>query len=113
MSNSQEKEKGYSLPLEWVVPDDVESKFATNILVNHTNHEFKIYFFEAEQPLLSGSEEERKEQLENISGIEAKCVAKIAVPASRFPSMVNALQENLDKFREKFVMEQEPPKEEG
>lgn len=113
MSNSEEDKKGFAFPLEWVVPEDIDSKFATNVVVQHTNHEFIIYFFEAEQPLLTGSEEERKEQLENISEVEAKCIAKIAVPATRFPNMVKALQQNLEKFRNKFVMEEELEQEEG
>lgn len=102
-----EGEKGFSFPIEWVVPDDLEGEYATHVVVQHTGHEFNIFFFEAKQPLLAGSDEQKQEKLENISEIEAECVAKITVAASRFPSLVQVFQENLENFKQKYA----PPKE--
>lgn len=102
-----EGEKGFSFPIEWVVPDDLEGEYATHVVVQHTGHEFNIYFFEAKQPVLAGSEDQKREKLENISSIEAECVAQITVSASRFSDMVQVFQENLENFQKKFAPPQE------
>lgn len=103
MPTPEKGEKGFRFPLKWVVPDDLEGKYATNVLVQHTRHEFVIYFFEVEQPLLSGPEKQREKKLESISEIEAECVAKITISASRFPEIVQTFQRNFEKFKDKFI----------
>jgi hypothetical protein len=34
------------LPIEWHVPDELVTRYANNLLVQHTEHEFILSFFE-------------------------------------------------------------------
>jgi hypothetical protein len=39
------------LPIEWHVPDDLVTRYANNLLIQHTEHEFILSFFEILPPL--------------------------------------------------------------
>lgn len=62
------------IPVEWHVPDDLASHYATNLVVQHTEHEFNIFFYEIRPPLLIGSPEEVREGLEKVELVRANCV---------------------------------------
>lgn len=89
------------LPLEWRVPDDMSCQYATNLLVQHTDHEFVIQFFRAMPPLVVGSPDEVKTQLAEIESVNAECVARVVVAASRMPEFVDVLQQNLQRFQDR------------
>ena len=85
------KHEGVQVPLRFNVPVNMPSKYATNLLVQSSEHEIIIYFFEAQPPIIFGdSEEDNIEEFKKI-GIRADCVAKITVAKERFANFVNAL----------------------
>ncbi len=94
---SEEFEQGHALPLEWHVPEDLTCQFATNLIVQHTGHEFIVSFFQVAPPIIFGPVEEAKEQLASIESVKAECVARIVIASSRMPAFVKALQDNLEK----------------
>jgi len=57
-SAEHEPEKTRGLPIKWQIPEDLISRYATNLVVQHTEHEFTISFFEAEPPILLGTPED-------------------------------------------------------
>lgn len=81
------------------------SVYATNITVQHTDHEFVISFYEARPPVVLGTPEERAEQLEAIDHVFAPCVARITVTASRMEGFVKALQDNYENYRKTICKE--------
>lgn len=93
--------KTVAVPLEMFVPKEIRTKYATNMVVQHTEHEFNILFFEANPPMILGTDKEREETLKNLK-IQATCVAKIVVAANRMPDFVQAFQKNLRDFKKKF-----------
>ena len=50
-----EKEQAINLPIEWNYPENIVSKYATNLVVPHTEHEFILSFFEARSPVILGT----------------------------------------------------------
>ncbi len=40
-----EKKQPINLPIEWNYPENIVSKYATNLVVQHTEHEFIIILF--------------------------------------------------------------------
>jgi hypothetical protein len=88
------------LPVEWVVNGDTSSGYATNMIVQHTNHEFIISFFEIKPPLLIGEESEQRQQAAILGGIKAQCIAQITVHADRMPQFLQALNTNYEQFLE-------------
>ena len=96
---SQAQDDGVRIPIEHVIPDSVETRFADRIVVQHAEHEFRVSFFEIERPIFFGTPDETKQLLLDMGSVKAVCVARIAVAAGRMPDMVRALQENLEHYR--------------
>jgi hypothetical protein len=96
------------VPLEWYVPEDLVSRYATNLVVQHSEHEFVISFFEIHPPLLLGTPEEIEAKLKQIESVQAHCVARIIVAAERMPEFLQVLQHNLDRYFARKELEQTP-----
>src|SRR6266511_1940735 len=91
--------KEVEVPIEWYVPESLVSRYATNMIVQHSEHEFILSFFDTPPPLIFG--ESRLEELQKIKSIRATCVAQIIVAKERMSGFVNAMQENLAKTQAK------------
>ncbi len=96
-----EKDQGIPIPIEWCYPDNLLSVYATTMIVQHTEHEFILSFFEARPPIILGSPEEQKEQALRLVSVKADCVARVIVSIARMPNFVQILQDNLKKYEEK------------
>jgi hypothetical protein len=102
MADEKEKVvKEIEVPIEWYMPESLISRYATNMIVQHSEHEFIISFFDTPPPLILS--ESRIEELQKIKSIRATCVAQIIVAKDRMQGFVNAMQENLGKSRTKVV----------
>jgi hypothetical protein len=86
------------LPVEWVMNENTPTGYATNMIVQHTNHEFIISFFEIKPPLLIGEAEQQLQQAASIGKIKAQCIAQITVHADRMPQFLQALNTNYEQF---------------
>ena len=94
----EKKEIMVKVPIEWYVSEDIKSQFATNMIVQHTAEEFLISFFEMEQPLLLGNQDEIKSKLETIGTIRAKCIARIVVTPQRIKNLLKHMTKNFEAF---------------
>ncbi len=92
------KVEGFAL--EYCIPDELASRFATHVLVQRTDHEVVLSFFEAQLPPISGEPDEIAEQIKERGGkLRAECVARVTMAASRMPDFVQALQKTLEAHR--------------
>jgi len=87
-----------AIPIEWRVPEDLKTHYATNLVIQHTNQEFIISFFETKNPIILGTPDEVKSQYEKIKSVKADCVARIVVTPKRMEDFIKVIQTNLDKF---------------
>lgn len=90
--------KGVMLPIEWQHPEGIVSRYANNIVVQHTEHEFILSFFELKPPLLAGSPEEQAAKLEALGAVQAECVARIIISPSRIQDLIEVLQRNYENY---------------
>lgn len=80
------------VPLKYNIPDNLITRFATNMVVQIIETEFKISFFEQSPPIrLNTSQPPPKEVLSN-------CVASVIVSADRLPNFIKVLQRQLDQY---------------
>ena len=86
------------VPIEWHVSEDLDSKYATNLVIQHSEHEFIIDFFEVRQPLILGDADQVREQREKLESVRAECVARIIVSPNRMQEFIDAMQANLNKY---------------
>jgi hypothetical protein len=91
--------QGVVLPIEWYVPDNIQSRYATNMTIQAGQYEFIISFFEAELPILLGSVEDNKEQIEQMGKIRATCVGRVIIAPDRLSDFVTIMQTTLDNYR--------------
>lgn len=94
--------EGVRLPLEWSVPDDLVSRYATNMVVQHTKQEFTVSFFEVRMPIALGTPEEIKAALQRLAGVKAQCVARVIVAPEHMAEFIAVLQDNLKTYRASF-----------
>lgn len=101
MSDVSEEQDRYTLPIEFVVPESLKSRYAMNVIVQHDKHEFYISFFEVAPPILVGTTEERLAQIGKITSIRSECVARIIVSPERMGDFIGAMQTNYAKYQAK------------
>jgi len=90
---------GKKVRLEYVFPDDLQSHFISNIIVQHEAENFIISYFEVWPPSILGeTEEEKQQQIDALETIEARCVARLVVTPSRMMSFLRVMQDNIDTF---------------
>jgi hypothetical protein len=103
MKNNTEKEilssHEINIPVDWHIPENFSSKYASNVLVQAGEYEFIISFFQTELPLLTGTTEENKAELERLGSIRAECVSRVIVHPELVPKIIQALQTTLDSYQ--------------
>lgn len=91
----ESKAKATAVPIEWHVPDGLITPFATNMLIQTIEHEFKISFFEIKPQIRLDNTQPLPDK------IGADCIASVIVTADRLPKFIEALQSQLDKYNAK------------
>lgn len=89
------------VPLEWKFPEDLVSRYATNLVVQHTEHEFVISFFEVTPPVVLGEPEEVVSTIHQLQSVPATCVARIIVSPERLEDFIRVLEDNLETYLSK------------
>lgn len=93
----------FTFPLEWEIPDQLTPRYATNVVVQHGEHEFLLSFFDIQKPILVGSQEDIKNQLSRIDKVIAKCVGQIYIAADEFPKIISVLQQQYDDYQKEKI----------
>ena len=102
---TEEKPK-VQVPIEWHISENIDSKYATNLVIQHSEHEFIIDFFEMRRPLILGNPDQVREQWRKIESVRAECVAQIIVSPDRMQEFIDVMQADLNKYVGKEVEEQ-------
>lgn len=96
---AEEQKSGKFVPIEWFVPDDIVTRYVTNMVVQTSDHEFTILFFEAQPPIIVGPTDKKQKELESVASVRARCVARIAIAPARMEEFVRVLTEQLKRSR--------------
>jgi len=80
------KVQGTPVPINWNVPDNIITRFASNMVVQILESEFKISFFEVAPDIKLALEGRTPDE------VQANCIASIIVSADKLPSFINLLQ---------------------
>jgi len=94
--------------IERIYPDDLQSHFVSNIVVQHQPDIFILSFFEAWPPAILGETEEEKQQaLEAVDRVEAKCVARLVLTPSKMQEFLETMKENLQNYERMMQLQSE------
>lgn len=83
------------IPIEWHIPEGVMTPFATNMLVQTIENEFKISFFELKPAIRLSTSDPMP------TSIGADCVASVIVTEDRLSKFVEVLQSQLEIRKKK------------
>jgi hypothetical protein len=87
------KEENTIVPIEWCVPEGIMTPFATNMVVQSMENEFKVSFFEIKPPIQLGNAPLRADK------VRADYLAGVIISADRLPKFIDVLQQQLDKYK--------------
>ncbi len=100
MSQKNEKKNKKIIPLKWIFPDNLDTKYANNFIVNYDAQAdtYQLSFFEAKSPLiLAENLDARKKMVEQLESVDAVCVATIVISAKRIEAILDALKTNVER----------------
>ena len=83
--------------IEYDIPENMPTYFVTNMVIQRIEHEFKVSFFELRRPLLLT--EEDKEKIRTLQSVKAICVSSVSVTPDRLQIFIEALQDQLNKYK--------------
>jgi Protein of unknown function (DUF3467) len=83
------------IPYETALGFDLAAGYATHMLVQRTEHEFFISFFEVSPPILTGNAEQIQKKLDELKYVPTRCIARVIVSAARMPEFVKVLENSL------------------
>ena len=95
---------GKDVKVDWVYPENLQSHFVSNLIVQHQPDFFICSFFETWPPAILGeTNEEIRQQFEHIDHITAKCVARLVLTPSKMKDFVKVISTNLKNYeKEQF-----------
>jgi hypothetical protein len=102
MAKAKKDAKPKSLPFDWTFPEGLVSRYANNIIVQHSQNEFIISFFEARPPLLIGTLERIERVQRETKSLSAECVARIVVSPQKMRDFVKVMTRNMETYEAKF-----------
>ena len=101
VTNGRDKmDEGITIPVVWSESVDLPTVYANQLFIQYTNNEFFLIFGELMPPIAAGSQDERRKKLESLSGITIRPVVKLAISPPAMLRMAEAVQENMEKYRE-------------
>ena len=85
-----------TLPIEWHYPEDLKTRFANQMLVQFSDPEFYISFFEVRMPVITGDLQERNKRLQAMKTVPAECVSRVVISKERIGNFIETLQKNYE-----------------
>lgn len=86
------------LPFFFIGTEEVPIMLSNLQVVQHVQHEFVITFAQFSPPLVLGTPQEQREQVEAKPYLPVKTVARIAMAPERMLDLIKVLQENYDAW---------------
>ena len=82
-----------SVFLNFNIPIEMPSVYATNILIQPGEFEVIISFFEVQPPLMASSDPKENLELLKKTGLRADCVSRVTVAKDRIEGFANAMKQ--------------------
>ena len=76
------------MPLRFIVPTGLTSRYAQHMIVQASEIDVTLSFFEMKTPIAIGGIEIQREALKE--GVTAECVARVTIAKARFSEFVKA-----------------------
>ena len=98
MADPEDKE--VALPVVWEMPTGFPAHYATHLVVQHTDEDFTITFWDLRPPVLIGTLDEKRKQVETLREVRPTPLARIVVSPRRMREFTQVMRDNLRTFDE-------------
>ncbi len=82
------------LPLRYHDSEGLKTRYANNLIVQHSDSEFVLRFYETLPPVFFGVPDEVE-----LTHVDAECVARVVISPDRIPAFIEVLQDNYKKYQ--------------
>jgi hypothetical protein len=90
--------EGKQVPTVWVAPEDTPILLSNMIICQFFQDTFVVSLGQMFPPPLLGTPEDIQEQLEAVSFIPVKTLARLSMTPAHVADVIQVLQENLSKY---------------
>jgi hypothetical protein len=108
MSKNKETNEAKSVevskPLKWEIPQDMPILWTNNFVIQHTENEFILTFFQVTPPILI---QPTREDIEAIESVPARAIARIALTPHAMAELLDVITENYERFQKKKITVEE------
>lgn len=94
-------------------PESMRFVFSNNMIVQFDGTSFFLTFYETTPPMVMGSEQEVREQIEALETLPAYAVAKVVIPADKMGKFVAVLNQNFKSNMDQKSGEEDASGSEG
>jgi len=112
-SGRKAEDDAIPVTIELHIPENLATTYANHFVVQRTQNESILLFFEIKPPLLLGTPEEVQEQRKNLKSVRAICVARIAASNKFIPEIVKAIEDQQERFRNRSAQSKEANRNNG
>jgi hypothetical protein len=88
------------VPVIWEVPVGLPTHYSTNLIVQHTDEDFTITFWDVRPPVLIGTLEEKRKQVEALKAIRPTALVRIILSPGKMREFTQVMRDNLKTFDE-------------
>lgn len=99
MAKEEKNIKEKSVRVNWIYPDELQSHFVSNMVVQFQPESFILSFFEVWPPAILGeTEAEKQRAIAAINSVDAKCVARLVVTPTKIAEFIETMKQNFQNY---------------
>jgi hypothetical protein len=93
-NNGNNEDVAIELKKKFVNSRNIETTFANDMVINHTEREFFLAFYQTEPPFIINADD-----IKGLDSVDAVLVAKIIVTPEFAEAIAKAIQTNTDSYK--------------
>jgi Protein of unknown function (DUF3467) len=97
---ADQADDGKVVPIIWEVPAGLPTHYSTNLIVQHSDEDFTITFWDVRPPVLIGTREDKLRQVEELREIRPTALVRIILSPRKMREFTQVMQDNLKTFEE-------------
>lgn len=95
MAKKAKSPEPLAVPIEWHYPEGLIGRYANQMLVQFSESECHLSFFEIKPPVVLGDPQEARD---SIKSVRAECVGRIVLALVRVPEFLKTLQASWEQY---------------
>lgn len=97
---SSQSRSAKEVPIRFRIPDDIQTLFVQNVVIQHAAEEFTLSFFHVTQPILLNPGD-----ADALEVVESTCVSRIVMTPSAFKTTLDAAFQNWENYARRYNRE--------